>query len=200
MVLYAFRVERGLSALITVRGIAMSRFHSVRPKKHKHEHRQVPQPAAPAQSIPTEAQQEEFARAKLKQMADEVYRERNGLELDASIARWKRMLELYDREMEAVSKEDGSKQHRWTVSPSIAFRADERLGKLLSLREKLKAECIQEAREIMQHFMQHYNPETGSLCPPKYPESASEAAAQHGPAHTQPEETADAGPIGHAAA
>jgi hypothetical protein len=170
----------------------MSRYHPVRTKQNK-QHHQVPQPAAPAQSpMPTEAQMEQMARGRLQAAFEEIYKLRNGAALDASIARWTKMLELYDREQAALEKEDGSKQHRWTVSPSIAFRTDKHLHELLERREKLQAECWAEAKNIVRQFIQDYGPGNSSLCPPKQ----TEPAPKGNPQPTQTEgATAEPDPI-----
>jgi hypothetical protein len=168
----------------------MSRHHPVRPKQHKHH--QVPQPAAPAQSMPTETQMETVARDRLKKAADEVYRMRGGDVLDASIARWMRTLQLYDREQEAVGKKDPGEGHRWTVSPAIAFRVDNHLHALIARREELLKECWAEARQIVAQFMRDHAPKGDSLCPPKQVEPATQADPQSMTTKGVP---ADSGPI-----
>ncbi len=147
----------------------MSRYHSVRPK-----HQQVPTPAAPAQSksgMPPAALIEKVAREKIQLAADEIYKSRNGGELDASIARWKKLLAIHDRELDIVAASDGTKPHRWTISPSIAFRVDKLLRELLEEQTQLKAECAALAKQIAADII-NGRVNNASLCPPKWAESA----------------------------
>ncbi|MBK9975524.1 MAG: hypothetical protein IPP14_12205 [Planctomycetes bacterium] len=149
----------------------MARYHSVRPKHHS-----IPSPAAPAQPKPAQTREQDLATQNLQLAADEIYAARNGLELDASIARWKKLLAIHDRELEVVAASDGSKPHRWTISPSIAFRVDKLLRELLDNQLQLKAECRAQALQILSELMRQQA--SDSLCPPKRPEPAPEAATQ----------------------
>jgi hypothetical protein len=158
----------------------MSRYHPVRPKKPKHEPATQPETPASAEAsadrapMPTEAQMETVARDRFKAVFDEVYKMRDGDALEASIARWKQTLELYDQEQQAVKAKKGE-GHRWTVSPTVALRIDMHLEKLLERREQLKIECHAEARQIMTQFMRDHGPKDDSLCPPKQSEPATRA-------------------------
>jgi hypothetical protein len=151
----------------------MSRYHPVRPKQPKHEAGAPPE-AAP---MPTEAQMEAVARERYHAVFDQVYKLRDGDALEASIARWKQTLELYDQEREAVKAKKGE-NHRWTVSPTIALRIDMHLAKLLERREQLKMECHAEARDILARYMQDNGPKDDSLCQPKQAEPATRAASR----------------------
>ena len=170
----------------------MSRYHSVRPRKHKHKHHQVPQPAAPAQ--PTEAEAEKYLHVQLEKARTELYKLNNGDVLDEAIARWKRMLAIYDREAEVVHNGEPGKLHRWTVSPSMALRAEKHLEGLLNRRDKLLNECHTEAHKIVTDLYARHalRPDSGqakddALCPPKQtPATRAESEA------TNPNSAADA--------
>ncbi|MBK9975111.1 MAG: hypothetical protein IPP14_10100 [Planctomycetes bacterium] len=75
-----------------------------------------------------------------------------------------------------MAASDGSKPHRWTISPSIAFRVDKLLRELLDNQLQLKAECRAQALQILSELMRQAGGD--SLCPPKRPEPAPEAATQ----------------------
>jgi hypothetical protein len=157
--------------LVDCQEIAMSRFHPVRPKKDKHAHR-APQPAAPAQ--PTPSQADKVALERVEQARSELYKLHNGDVLDASIARWKRMLAIYDREAEVVFSSDMSKPHRWTVSPAMALRAEKHLEGLLQRQAELLDECHAQAHQIVSDYYARQAASAGSkqadadsLCPPK---------------------------------
>jgi hypothetical protein len=148
----------------------MSRFHSVRPKKHKHKRNHGPQPAAPAQpmppAMPSYAQAEKMMLEQLEKARAELYKLRNGDVLDASIARWKRMLAIYDREAEIVLNSDMSRPHRWTVSPAMALRAEKHLESLLQRQSELLDQCHADAGKIVsEHYAALEKAE--ALCPPK---------------------------------
>ncbi len=159
----------------------MARYHSVRPKHHS-----IPSPAAPAQPKAAQTREQDLATQNLQLAADEIYAARNGLELDASIARWKKLLAIHDRELEVVAASDGSKPHRWTISPSIAFRVDKLLRELLDNQLQLKAECRAQALQVLSELMRQQA--SDSLCPPKRPEPAPEADLQP-PTGAQPAPT-----------
>jgi hypothetical protein len=149
----------------------MSRYHSVRPKKHKHKRNHAPQPAAPAQptppAMPSYAQAEKMMLEQLEKARTELYKLRNGDVLDASIARWKRMLAIYDREAEIVFAGDMSRPHRWTVSPAMALRAEKHLESLLQRQSALLDQCHADAGKIVsEHYAALEKAE--SLCPPKH--------------------------------
>jgi hypothetical protein len=148
----------------------MSRYHPVRPKKHKQEHENTPQPAAPE---PAREQAERTAREQFRAMYDNIYRIRDGEVLDAAIERWKDTLAVYDQERAAVKAKNGE-GHRWTISPTIALRVQMYLEKLLERREQLKKECHAEALERMER-MTPEEAANSSLCQPKQPEPASVA-------------------------
>jgi hypothetical protein len=169
----------------------MSRYHPVRPKKQTQQEQAAAPAAAEAAPMPTEAQMERVARERLKKAADEIYRMRGGDALDASIARWTRTLQLYDREQEVVGKKEPGEGHRWTVSPSIAFRADNHLHGLIARREALEIECWAEARKIIAELISDPAAIMNSLCPPKQTDPATEAdpqpvTAKGAPANTGP--------------
>jgi len=188
MALYTSWIERGIFRAGPYQEVAMSRYHPVRPKPN-HKHHQVPTPAAPAQS--KETADAKALNARIEAGAAEAYRYRNGLELEASIARAKKLLAIYDRELEVVAKGNGDKQHRWTISPSIAFRYDKLLHELLQRRERLMAECYFGAKEVVTE--EAAGEKADSLCPPKSPEPANQAESQPGMGETPAQrESADA--------
>lgn len=172
----------------------MSRYHSVRPKPKHHE---VPTPAAPAQPASGQAPapaQSEHVRARMLAATDALYKDRGGVELDASIARFKKLLAIHDRELEVVTASDFSKPHRWTVSPSIALRVDKLLHDLLDRREQLLADCLMHVKQALAQIDAAAGQD--SLCPPKWTEPAPEAAssATTSPAPSE-KEPAEASPI-----
>ena len=186
----------GSSAIVVLVNVSrtfMSRYHPVRPRKDK-EHpasaeasdyakamsdesagrQQVPQPAAPAQ--PSHADAEKLMHERLAHARAELYKLRNGDALDASIARWKRTLELYDRETAAALNEDPAKPHRWTVSPSMALRAEKHLQGLLAKQAELMDECHAKAHEIVTGLYAR-GAEDELLCPPKQTPASAKASA-----------------------
>lgn len=167
----------------------MARYHRVRPKP---QHHSVPTPAAPAQpkggNKPSLAEAKEM-HARLQAAAESLYAERSGTELDASIERCKKLLAIHDRELAIVGDSDFTKPHRWTVSPSIAYRVDRMLHDLLERRERLKAECL----AMVKHALAEMSAAEASLCPPKSPQAASQAGSEPTPQPPQgAKEPADA--------
>jgi hypothetical protein len=134
--------------------------------------------------VPSDALIEKVAREKLQLAADEIYKSRNGGELDASITRWKKLLAIHDRELDTVAASDGSKPHRWTISPSIAFRVDKLLRELLEQQTQLKAECAALAKQIAAQILNE-RVNNASLCPPKWLEPATDRASA-APTQSQP--------------
>jgi len=176
----------------------MSRYHPVRPKQQKHKHQaaqaaKVPQPAAPAQR-----ENWKVTQAQIEETAIQLYKARGGDQIDAAIARWKRTLELYDRELEVVAAGDGSKAHRWTISPSIAFRCDKYLQQQIEQQARLKDECLHEAVQLIEqvlHQASRMQAPDDSLCPPKSPDPAPAAASTPQPGNTGERKQAEPAPI-----
>lgn len=169
----------------------MSRFHPVRPRP---KHQQVPSPAAPAQpnhDAPSQAQLEAMHQ-RVQAAAEALYQERGGAELDASITRCRKLLAIHDRELESLASHDFSQPHRWTVSPSIAFRFDKLLHELLGKREQLQAECLAMVKHAMAEIARAEGDD--SLCPPKSPQPAQEAASKPDADRPPPQEPAEARP------
>jgi hypothetical protein len=162
----------------------MSRFK----KKLRNKHREVPTSAAPTQSqpapgMPTEPELEQQLHQRIEKARAELYKLRNGEFIDQSIARWQRMLRIYDREAEALEATPPEKQHRWTISPSMALRAETRLEKLLAQQEQLLDECHAEAAKIVKTIYERQM-KGDPLCPPKQtPATGAESeAVMDGPA------------------
>jgi hypothetical protein len=164
----------------------MSRYHPVRPKQNKHP--KVPQPAVPAQPgaaaekppMPTQAQMEKVARERLSEAARAVYLDRGGEILDKSIERWKRTLDIYDRECAKFAEGEVAGGYRWSISPTAAMRAQTMLERAVEQRENLLRECWAEARNIMARFAQQQMEAAQqqvdeSLCQAKDAETAPEA-------------------------
>ena len=118
----------------------------------------------------TAAEAEKYILERVGKARAELYRLRNGDVLDESIARWKRTLAIHDREAAAVLSEDPAKPHRWTVSPSMALRAEKHLEGLLQRQAELLDGCHKDAHQIVADLYEHAGPgqaEGESLCPPK---------------------------------
>jgi len=151
----------------------MSRYQSVRPRSAKPQSAHPQPPAQPA-AAPSPAQMEKVALERFNAAFHAIYKLRDGDLLDASIERWKRTLELFDREQKEVI-EKSSEGHRWMVSPTIALRTDMYLQKMIERREKLKIECYAEAKEAVAQVMAGLTAGAESLCPPKSAEPATQA-------------------------
>ena len=178
----------------------MSRYVNVR-GKHRHKH---PAPAAaeaagkPAAGtreasqppMPTEAQMEAVARERLQHTHAELYKLYHGDTLDKSIARCNKLLALHDREIDKLEQAEETAGHRWTVSPSMAFRLQREVERLEARQDRLKDECWVMAKEMLAQAVQQkaeeaqrqkqalrqgsWQAEADSLCPPKQT-SATEA-------------------------
>jgi hypothetical protein len=135
-------------------------------KKVRNQQQKLPTPAAPAQPDMSHAQFDKQVNDRIETARLELYRLRHGDILDKSIERWQRTLRIYDREAEALEAKPPEKQHRWTISPSMALRAEVRLEKLLAQQEQLLDECHAEAARIVQDYYEQQM-EAASLCPPK---------------------------------
>ena len=170
----------------------MARYHPVRPKP---KHQQVPTPAAPAQPQPqpdkrlTPAQREALQK-RMQSAAETMYKDRGGDEVDASIERCKKLLAIHDRELETLANHDFSQPHRWTISPSIAYRFDKLMHDLMAKREQMQIECM----AMVQHAVGEIARDevADSLCPSKSPDPASEAASKPDTDRQPPKEPADA--------
>jgi hypothetical protein len=127
----------------------MSRYHPVRPKKDTHAH-SAPQPAAPAQPAEEVKQRIEQSRAKFYELLD-------GPHLDGAIARWQRVLDLHDREAQAMlaAEPDPAKPHRWAVGPSMALRAEKHLDALKLRKKEIEDEAVRMAQEYVADFYAH---------------------------------------------
>ena len=169
----------------------MSRYHSVRPKP---KHHSVPTPAAPAQPPAgkglTPAQRQELQK-RMESAADQMYRDRGGTEIDATIERCKKLLDLHARELLTLDDHDFSKAHRWTVSPTVAFRYETLMHQLIVRREQMQMECAAMVQQAVAEVTGEAK--ESSLCPPKLtepaPQAASKATANSTPAE---KETAEA--------
>ena len=128
----------------------MSRYHPVRPKKQQKHHQAAPEPATQAHS------------ERLEEVAARFYGYMGGDEVDASIARWKKLLAVHDREVAKLAEGEIEGGYRWTVSPAMAFRIDKYLHALLTQRAQIKMRSFDEARAWLAR-----QGEGDSLCPPK---------------------------------
>jgi hypothetical protein len=152
----------------------MSRYHPVRPKKKHVKHEAAPEAAPQA---PT----------RLEEVARKFYEAAGGAEVDASIARWKNLLAVHEREVAKLAEGEIEGGYRWTVSPAMAFRMDKYLHALIKERIEMKRAAYDSARLWLAS-----KGEDGSLCPPK-PVSDGEAVT------SEPETTeapAEAVPVG----
>jgi len=158
--------------------VAMSRYHSVRPKP---KHHSVPTPAAPAQPPAgkglTPVQRQELQK-RMESAADQMYRDRGGTEIDATIERCKKLLDLHARELLTLDDHDFSKAHRWTVSPTVAFRYETLMHQLIVRREQMQMECAAMVQQAVAEVTGEAK--ESSLCPPKLTEPASSTAPAAG--------------------
>jgi hypothetical protein len=129
----------------------MSRFSRVRPKKHQ---KQQQRQAAPEQAS------QGFSK-RLEEVAAKFYGYMGGDEIDASIARWRKVLAVHDREVAKLAEGEVEGGYRWTVSPAMAFRIDKYLHSLLEQRAALKTRSYDEAEKMLAEGKDN------SLCPPK---------------------------------
>ncbi|MCB9895744.1 MAG: hypothetical protein H6839_14960 [Planctomycetes bacterium] len=120
----------------------MSRYPNVRPKPARH---QPPKSAAPSRE-----QQVELS---IQQAASQLYAERDGHSIDASITRYENLLKLHDEEMLKLhGKED--QPYRWKVAPTVVIRISREIERLQQRREELKEDCFRIAHQMIQDWMQ----------------------------------------------
>ena len=127
----------------------------------------------------------------MESAADQMYRDRGGTEIDATIERCKKLLDLHARELLTLDDHDFSKAHRWTVSPTVAFRYETLMHQLIVRREQMQIECAAMVQQAVAEVTGEAK--ESSLCPPKLtepaPQAASRATANSTPAE---KETAEA--------
>ena len=76
----------------------------------------------------------------------ELYLECGGRDIDAAIARDRRLLELHDRELEHVATLPFDQHYRWRVAPSLMLRAQKDLEHQTNRRDELMMLCASRAR------------------------------------------------------
>ena len=121
----------------------MSRHHPVRPKPAK------PSPSAGGAETLEQAVKLENA---IRDAAQELYVDRDGGSIDASIARYQNLLELHDAEVLKL-KDKVEVPYRWKVAPTVVIRLEREIERLQAKREALRAECFATAREIIEDWM-----------------------------------------------
>jgi len=122
----------------------MSRYHRVKPKPESRQNQNKP-------SRREELSDQQQLLKTIQEATDALYAESGGFSIDAAIARAQKTLELYDRELDAVSSSD--EKHRWKISPSVALRWERELERQQKRREDLRAECHAMAKRVVMEWV-----------------------------------------------